>query len=104
MIEISLQPVPNQSFSFNIAETSFDVVLKTADSLTASVAINGEPVIQGIRVMAYRPVLPYAYLTQGAGNLFFITADGEAPDYKLFGLTQTLVYATAAEVESLHAY
>lgn len=104
MIEISLQSVPNQSFSFNIAETAFDVTLKTSDSLIADISINGETVIQGVRIMAYRPVLPYAYLSQSAGNLFFITENGAAPSYELFGVTQTLVYASEEEVESLNVY
>lgn len=101
MIEINLQPVPNQSFSFTVGETTFDITLKTSDALVASVTIDSVVAMQGVRVMAYRPVLPYAYLTKGAGNLFFITDQGEEPSYEKFGVTQSLVWASEAEIEGL---
>jgi len=104
MIEITLQQTANQSFSFDIDGFSFDVVLKTADSVIADVSIDGELKISGVRAMAYRPIVPYQYLTLGSGNLFFITENGEAPDYNKFGLSQSLVYLTAVEVDFLNAY
>ncbi len=104
MIEIALQQVPNQSLSFDIDGFTFDMTLKTTETLIADVSIDSTVKVSGMRVMAYRPIIPYKYLTPDSGNLFFITDDGEAPDYNLFGISQTLVYLTAAEVDFLDAY
>lgn len=104
MIEIELQQAPNQSFSIDIDGVTFDITLKTASYTVADVYIGSDLVISGVRVMPYRPIVPYEYLEQGAGNFFFVTDNGEYPSYSEFGMTQSLVYLTAAEVEALNAY
>lgn len=104
MIEITLQSVPNQSFSINIGGISYDVSIKTGDSALADISMNGNIVIQGVRVMPYRPIVPYEYLTQDNGNMLFITDNGENIDYTKFGVTQYLVYLTADEMSFLNAY
>ena len=104
MIEITLQQKPNQSFSFDMDGLSYDITLKTASSVVADVSIGNEIVIQGMRCMAYRPIIPYEYLAQEGGNFFFITDNGEAPDHEKFGSSQSLFYLTAEEVGELNAY
>lgn len=102
MTEITLQQTPNQSFSFDADGVSYDIAIKTADSVIADISIDSEAKIQGIRVMPYRPIIPYEYLA--VGNLFFITENGEAVDYTKFGVTQSLVYLTPEEVMDLNVY
>lgn len=104
MIEIALQQTPNQSFSLDVDGLTFDITLKTATYTVADVYIGNELIISGTRVMPYRPIVPYEYLLQEAGNFFFITEDGEYPMYDQFGTTQSLVYLTADEVGALNAY
>ena len=104
MIELTLQAVPNQTLSFSAGDVSYDVTIKTADSAIADISMGGEIVITGIRILPYRPIVPYEYLTRGNGNLFFITENGDAVDYEKFGINQTLVFLNADEVDFLNAY
>ena len=104
MVEITLQQTPNQSFSFDIDGKTYDVTLRTTETTIADISIDNELAIIGMRVMPYRPIIPYEYLTMGGGNLFFITKNGEHLNYEEFGISQYLVYLTPPEVEFLNAY
>ena len=104
MTEITLQSVPNQSFSIDVGDLSYDINIKTGDSTFADVSINGTVIIQGVRVMPYRPIIPYEYLTGGNGNFLFITENGDNINYENFGVNQSLVYMTREELEFLNVY
>ena len=47
------------------------------------------------------PLLPYRY--QERGNFLLLTNEGDLPDFTQFGVTQFLVYLTAAELATLRA-
>lgn len=86
---VTLERVPNQSFSLTIAGRRFDVrLLDLGDRMAADITINGQPVVSAMRLVGGTPILPYRYLE--AGNLIFVT-DGADPDWRQFGLTQSLV-------------
>lgn len=104
MVEITLQQTPNQSFSFDLDGKTYDVTLRTTETIIADISIDNELAISGVRVMPYRPMIPYEYLAKGGGNLFFITENGDALNYELFGVSQYLAYLTQEEVEFLNAY
>lgn len=101
MITLNIEAVPNQSFSFDIDGVSFGVTLKTSDFTNATVTLGDEVIMSGMRVMPNAPIIPYEYLTEGAGNLFFIVERGEYPTYTEFGISQTLVYLTPEEIAEL---
>lgn len=100
MIQIPIEAVPNQSFSAQLDGRRFALRLKECNGgMVADVAIDGLQVLLASRLVAGTPVIPYGYLE--TGNLVLIT-DGEAlPDYEQFGITQLLVYLTAAEIAVL---
>lgn len=97
MIDISLQNIPNQSFTFTADDTSFKVTLKTTNDRTiADFIINDTIKIDGVRVMPNKPIIPYPYLEYG--NFFFVSNGESYPFYADFGITQNLVYLTPAEM------
>lgn len=63
--------------------------------------VDNIPIIQG-RKLSITKIIPYEYLkTKFFGNLIILNNDGnydEVPNYKKFGLTQTLLYYTPADI------
>lgn len=101
MIDIALQSIPNQTLSIRVDDSYYELTLKSIGNLmVASVKRDNVALFDGLRVMPNRALMPYQY--QEAGNFVLIT-DGEYPDYTQFGVTQSLVYLTIAEVKSARA-
>lgn len=101
MIEITIQSVPNQTLSIDIDGYSFDISLKTAGTIIADISIDQVVKVQGVKCLPNKAILPYQYLEHG--NFFFVTEDGDYPDYTQFNISQSLVYLTADEMVALRA-
>lgn len=100
MRTIPLSAVPNQSLSVRLDDTRLVLRLKEANGvMVADLERDNETVILGTRVLAGEPIIPYRYLEQG--NFLILTINDELPDWNLFGISQTLVYLTIAEVDAL---
>ncbi len=103
MIEITLQQIANQSFTFTADNFRYEVTLKDIGSnlMIATVAIDDVIMISGARVLAGVPLLPFRHIEEG--NFIFITENEENPYYTNFGVSNTLVYASPAELEVIRA-
>ncbi len=102
MITIPITSLPNQSFSIQLGNDNYDIVIRSCNFIMAvDLTRNNVPILTGQRVVAGTPVIPYTYLE--SGNFLFITANEEYPDYTQFGLTQLLVFTSAAELEAIRA-
>ena len=105
MINIPLQPLANQSFSFfgqvTIDDARYVITIKDigGGSMIYNVVIDDTPVISGHRATAGVPLLPYRYLERG--NFIFITENEENPNYLNFGSSNSLVYASPEELRAL---
>ena len=97
MIDVGIAALANQSLSIQLDERFYEIELREANGvMSASIVRDGVTIVSNIRVTAGTPLLPYRY--QEAGN-FVMTTDGEAiPYWDQFGVTQFLVYLSAAEV------
>lgn len=102
MIEIKIAAVPNQEFSVTLNERFYNFRIVTVDGC-AAVTISRDDVVlvQGARMVAGTPLLPYPFLEDG--NFVLTTQDGDLPNYEQFGVTQALLYVTADEVTALRA-
>jgi len=97
---VGLERIPNQEFSVRLGGRRFVLRIKEAAGvMVADVLVDGEIVLLGTRIVAGTPIIPYRYLE--AGNLLLLTEGGQLPDYAQFGITQTLVYLSAAEIAAL---
>lgn len=102
MIEIPLRAVPAQEFTVQVDEQRFTLRFIDAVSCVAvDLTVNGEIVLLGQRVVAGTPVIPYAYLE--TGNFLILTEREMLPDWREFGVSQTLLYMTDAEIAALAA-
>lgn len=102
MIEIALSAIPNQSFSIRLDDHLYDIRLRAAKNIMAvDIVRDGVLIETGIRAEAGFPLIPYQY--QESGNFIIVTENDEYPDYTKFGITQTLVYVTIAELGVIRA-
>lgn len=97
MIDVGIAALANQALSIQLDERFYEIELREANGvMSASITRDGVALISNVRVTAGTPLLPYRY--QESGN-FVMTTDGEAiPYWDQFGVTQSLVYLSAAEV------
>lgn len=102
MRQISLQKVPNQSFSFTQDGNRWSVTIKQAvTSMIATIIINDVVVISGVRIMGDDFIIPYTYIGVLHGNLMLTTQQDLLPNWELFGQTQQLFYWTPDEMKAL---
>lgn len=100
MIIVPLARVPNQTFSITLDSNQYNIgVFTTRSTMAIDITRNNEIVIQGQRLVPDSIVIPYRYLEDG--NFFILTENGEYPFYTEFGVSQTLLYASTAELEEL---
>lgn len=98
MKEITLQAIPNQTLSVQLDNVLYDITLKaTQGVMSATIVRDNIEIITGARITPGYPLLPYEY--QENGNFIMLTADGDYPDYTQFGITQSLIFASQAELE-----
>lgn len=99
MIDIPLQAVANQELSIPLDNSRFVLRVKECNGgMCMTVIRDDEVIVQNARVTADNYVIPYEHLRVGMGNFFFATQGEELAYYTAFGLTQFMVYATAAEI------
>jgi hypothetical protein len=100
MVEIPLDPLPNQAFSATLDEARFEFRINTLDNggCVVSISRDGVDLIHGVRAMPNRALLPYRVLEGDTGNFMFDTPGGDYPAYTEFGTTQRLIYASAEEL------
>jgi len=98
---IPIDALPNQSLSVTLDGARFDIALKSSDtSCFASITRDDELLIENSRATAGTFLLPYEYLEGDTGNFLFVVQNELIPYYTNFGITQALLYFTAAEVEA----
>lgn len=101
MKQIPLQSTPNQSLSAILDNNTWGITLKTIDYATiVSLTLNGVDVIDGARAVAGALIIPAQYQEKSSGNFFFTTANFQIPFYNQFGLTQSMLYVSASELET----
>lgn len=99
MRRIFLESNPNQEFDLNADGRRYKVSLREGSSglIIASIDIDGERIISGIRCLPNTPLIPYRYVEWG--NFIFITRNGEYPQWDKFGKSQRLLYVEREEIE-----
>lgn len=100
MQTIPLNSEPNQELTAFLDNTRYTLRIKeAAGRMAADVSIDGVLILQGVRLLAGQPVIPYAYLQRG--NFIVLTADEAEPGWREVGTTQTLVYLSPEELAAL---
>lgn len=99
---VPLAAVPNQSFTATLDNTRWVVrLVETEGVMAADVDRDGVRLLSGSRVLAGETLIPYRYLE--TGNFIFLTTGDDLPAWREFGVSQTLVYLSAAEMAEIRA-
>src|SRR5262245_38111688 len=99
---VPLAAIPNQSFSVRLADSLYDITVRSSDGImVVDIARDTVLIVEGMRALAGVPLLPYRHLE--SGNFVFFTANNELPDYNQFNVTQELVYFDAEALASFRA-
>jgi|SRR6185437_311954 len=102
MLEIDLAAIPNQALSIRLDDNQYNIsIIETCGCMSVTILRNNEIIIQNVRAVGGTLLIPYRYLE--SGNFFIDTADNELPDYTKFGITQSLVYISQAELGAIRA-
>lgn len=100
MLNIPLQAIPNQSFSLQINNSTYDLAVYDCGNIMAvDITINNAVIVTGVRAVPNNFLLPYRYLENG--NFYITSLDGEYPDWRRFGLDQFMVFASQAELNAI---
>lgn len=96
---VPLSSIPNQSFDVTLEDTRYSFRFYACVGCMAfDLKRNGSDVVLGQRLVAGSLLIPYTHQYYGKGNFVVITNSDELPYYDEFGVSQFLVYFTAAEM------
>jgi len=102
MQTIALQAIPNQQLTVVLDSVLYDITIRDVGGcMAADITRAGEVLVQGCRIVAGYPILPYVSLEGEYGNFAILTQSGDLPYYDQFGATQTLIFATAEEIGAI---
>jgi len=97
---IPLAAEPNQDLAVRLDDTRYGLLFKEANGvMVVSITIDGVLRLSSSRVLGGKPLIPYDYLERG--NFLLLTTNEELPDYREFGVSQSLVYLSPAEIAAL---
>lgn len=101
---IPLEVIPNQSLSIQLDEVRYGIRLRDIGGMmSADISIDDQLIIEGLRVVGGFPLIPYKYLEGDGGNFIFLTELGDLVYWDQFGITQSLLYFSAEELEVIRA-
>lgn len=97
---LPLQALPNQSFSVLLDNNQWDIEIRDTNGTTSiTLTKNGVIVVENARAVAGVRIIPCEY--QEDGNFAIISVDQSVPNYAQFGVTQSLIYISEAELNSV---
>ena len=103
-VNISIESIPNQSLSIQLNEVRYGIRLRDiGNMMSADISIDDQLIIEGLRVVGGFPLIPYKYLEGDGGNFIFLTELGDLVYWDQFGITQSLLYFSAEELEAIRA-
>ena len=103
-VNVPIESIPNQSLSIQLDEVRYGIRFKDIGGMmSADISIDDQLIIEGLRVVGGFPLIPYKYLESDGGNFIFITELGDLVYWNQFGITQSLLYFSAEELEIIRA-
>lgn len=101
---VPLDALPNQELSILLDNDRYDISLRSSKTSSfVTITKNEVLIVENLRAVGGSPLVPYNYLFVNSGNFMFSTPNQEIPYYDKFGVSQFLVYLTAAEIEAARA-
>ena len=100
MQEITLEKIPQQTFSISLGGYKWSLSFRTVKGYTlATVEKDGEKVIDSVVCSPNMPILPYTYMS--VGDFVFACDNGEYPTYENFGNSVKLYWLDPADLQEI---
>lgn len=100
MQEITLENIPQQTFTISLGGYRWGLSFRTLKNFTvATVEKDGEKVMDSVVCVPNIPLLPYSYM--GIGDFVFVCDNGEYPHYENFGKSVKLYWLDPADVRKI---
>jgi len=101
---VTIENIPNQSLSIQFDGVRYGLRFRDVGGMmSVDISINDEVILEGKRVVGGFPLIPYKYLEGDGGNFIFLTELGDIVYWDQFGVTQSLLYFSAEELEVIRA-
>lgn len=101
---IPIESIANQSLSIQLDEVRYELRFRDiGNMMSVDISIDDELILEGFRVVGGFPLIPYKYLEGDGGNFIFLTDLGDIVYWDQFGITQSLMYFSAEELEVVRA-
>jgi len=98
MKKIPIQSIPNQFLTASLDGSYYEIIIKETNGvMSVSIKRDGIDVIKSQRAVSGFALIPYKY--KESGNFAITTSSFDLPDYKKFGLSQFLIYASQSEID-----
>lgn len=102
MLTLALQAIPNQSFTVVLDNVLYEIgIIETNGCMSLNLTRANVVVLSGQRCVAGQLLIPYRAEEAQSGNFMFLTANNDLPYWDQFTATQTLIYASNAELEAV---
>jgi hypothetical protein len=102
VLQIPLQPIPNQKFSIQLDENFYDITIKaTGNTMACDIIRNNEVIETGIRIVANEPLIVNRY--QESGNFTILSQNDDYAYYPEFNNTQFLIYISQSELNAIRS-
>lgn len=102
MRTIPILATPNQSFAVTIDGVRWVLSIKSTNHvMIADIYRDGVLLLSGSRILAGEAIIPYQYLQ--SGNFLLLTISDTLPDFRVFGVSQLLVYLSRGEIATMPA-
>ncbi len=107
MIQIPITNIANQSLSIRLAGNQYDITIHACRDngeygtgiVAFDIVRDNVVIVTGNRAVPGFPLIPARYLENG--NFIVLSMDDEYPDWRQFGITQQLIFASETELETI---
>lgn len=104
MLKLSVTNNPNQTFLFDSKYGMFKITLRYLGTIVVcNVDFKGNNIVNGVRVVTNKWLIPYKYLYQGIGNFRFEGMIDDYPIFSDFGKSVNLIYYDNEEFSEARA-
>ena len=101
---VPIKNISNQSLSIQFDEIRYALRFKDIGGMmSVDISIDDVVISKGQRVVGGFPLILYKYLEGDGGNFMFLTELGDIVYWDQFGITQSLLYFSAEELEDIRA-
>ena len=100
MIQLKIEQTANQSFQFQSGQNLYDIEIRTTAKATFFSISRNSTVLISNEILISNTILIQSRYQATDCNFIFYSLVEEIPNYRLFGVTQFIYFATLDELQN----